>query len=171
MHDYMYMYTQAQAIRENVEVVELEKITAIRILRESSANKSRFSRSPAGIFHQAHLRPLFPRFLYPFFIILARTMQQLTGSSKRSVMRKGEREKETKRGKQARKRKRRAQKIFSFPRSVSNAILATYCEVCNHTFNSQSRNVTQSDARTRETSRSSYTKRKPNAAKHDELMN
>lgn len=78
--------------RRGAEDVELDKITPVRILGEASASESRFLRLLPRVFPIR--RPSFPRFLRPFFIILART-----GSSKRFVMREKEIERDKKRKK------------------------------------------------------------------------
>lgn len=97
-------------------------------------------------------------------------MQRPTGSSKRSVMRENEREKEREKERERKTDEGAKEKAIRDLLVSSKRFERSTCEVCNHAFNSQSRNVTQSGARARETSGSSYTKRKPNAAKHDELM-
>lgn len=111
--------------------------------------------------------PSFPSFFRLFLVVLARNgaaadrqLQALRHARKRKREKENEIERE-------RGRARDSGFLEAFP---AQYLLCTGV-VCNHAFNSQSQSASRNlGARTRETSGSSYTKRKSNAAKHDELM-
>lgn len=154
--------------RRGAEDVELDKITPVRILWEASASESRFLRLLPRVFPIR--RPSFPRFLRPFFIILARTMQRPTGSSERFVMREKEIERDRKRKKYGAKEKGTGDLPVSSKRFERNAcyVLARFVITRLTANRATSRNRARERAKLRGHRTS---KRKPNAVKRDKLMN